>query len=71
MRQFYNTGSPLLNLLNAFSDSVQMIPPDEFVDRDGRESVKAEGLKILKSAVEEAKRRKVMRASEVRNVPRQ
>jgi len=61
MRQFYNTGSPLVNLLNGFSDSLQMFPPDELLDGASRETVKAEGLAVLMSAAEEAERRKEMR----------
>lgn len=71
MRQFYNTGNPLVNLLNGFSDSLQMFPPDELMDDANRETVKAEGLAVLMSAVEEAKRRKEMRDLNYINKPRQ
>jgi len=71
MRQFFDTGSPLLNLLNAFSESLQTIPPDELLDKNSCEIVKVEGQAILMSAVEEAKRRKMIRDSQPKNLPRQ
>jgi len=60
MKQFLDTGSPLLNLLNGFSDSLKMIPPDELLDEASRKRIKAEGLAILKSAAKEAERRKAL-----------
>ena len=61
MRQFFDTGSPLLNLVNGFSESLQTFPPDELLDKDSREIVKIDGQALLMSAVEEANRRKASR----------
>ena len=60
MKQFQDTGSPLLNLLNGFADSLKMIPPDEFLNETSRERLKAEGLAVFESALKEANRRKAL-----------
>ena len=61
MRQFFDTGSPLLNLVNGFSESLKTIPPDELLDKDSREIIKIDGRELLMSALEEAHRRKANR----------
>ena len=71
MRQFFDTGSPLLNLVNGFSESLQTIPPDELLDKDSREIIKIDGRALLMSALEEAHRRKMMRNLQPKDLPRQ
>lgn len=67
MKQFFDSGSPVVNMLNGFADSLKMIPPEELLDEASREKIKAEGLEILRSAQAEVKRRNAQTHSMVQS----
>ena len=63
MKQFFDTGSPYLNMLNGFAESMKTNSPHEMLEGVDDEDFKGEGLAILKSAQLEAKRRKALALS--------
>jgi hypothetical protein len=60
MKQCFDTGSPYLNMLNGFDESLKSVTTEEMFEELNGVDVKAEGLAILKSAMAEANRRKAL-----------
>jgi hypothetical protein len=63
MKQYFDTGSPYLNVLNGLDESLKAMSPEEMDDDLNGVDVKAQGLAILKSAKKEAERRKAIAAA--------
>jgi hypothetical protein len=58
MKQFFDTGSPYLNMLNGFAESMKTNSPHEMLDGVDDEDFEGEGLAILRSAVAVVEKRK-------------